>query len=98
MCCRINAVECCLSIINLHQQERAALREANLEKKYGIAPLKDIGKSETKDVKEATKAFGKMFKGNCASAFHDMKYKKLMPTIPKPFRLRTHFEGRVWSV
>ncbi|KAK9146787.1 hypothetical protein Sjap_006690 [Stephania japonica] len=30
----------------LRIDERAALREANLEKKHGIAPLKEIGKSE----------------------------------------------------
>ncbi|KAK9115562.1 hypothetical protein Sjap_014509 [Stephania japonica] len=73
----------------LRTDERATLREANLEKKHGIALLKEIGKSETRNVKEAAKAYGKTIKGSSASAFHGKKYKKLIPTIPKPFRLRT---------
>ncbi|KAK9167806.1 hypothetical protein Scep_002997 [Stephania cephalantha] len=45
------------------------------------------------DSQKATKAVNKTPNGSWASAFHGIKYKKPMPTNPKPFRLRTDERG-----
>ncbi|KAK9095797.1 hypothetical protein Sjap_021294 [Stephania japonica] len=44
-------------------------------------------------VLQAAKTVSKTPKGSCVSAFHGIKYKKPMPTNPKPFRLRTDERG-----
>ncbi|KAK9161957.1 hypothetical protein Syun_002859 [Stephania yunnanensis] len=57
------------------------------------AAASDNNRKMDVDRRKATKAVNKTPNGSWASAFHGIKYKKPMPTNPKPFRLRTDERG-----